>query len=104
MKTKVLLLVGVTFAVFVIAAAVKQTGYKILGASPVPASQITLNVQALLVGFLYYGLTLTGIAAGVVYDALGAVDDGTPITFKYVRQSLLSARSWRGSSPLRSCS
>jgi len=102
MKIKVLLLASVTLVVFVLGVAVKQTGYKILGASPVPASQIAVTGQALLVGLLYYALTLAGIAAGVVYDALGAVDDGTPITFKYIRQALLSARSWRGlvASPL----
>jgi hypothetical protein len=102
MKTKQLLLIGVTLIVFVLAVAVKQTGYKILGASPVPASQIALNGQTFWVGALYYLLTLAGIVAGVVFDALGAEADNTPITLTDIKKSLQTARSWRGlvASPL----
>jgi hypothetical protein len=96
MKTRMVFIACVSLAVFVAAAAIKWTGYDVLGASPVPASQISFSVQALMVGLLYYALTLAGIAAGVIFDALSAVDDSTKVTSRYIRDCLTSARSWRG--------
>jgi hypothetical protein len=96
MKIRMLLLTCFSLAAFVAAAAIKWTGYDVLGASPIPASQISFNAQAFGVGLLYYALTLAGIASGVVFDALSAVDDSTKITWRYIRDCLASARSWRG--------
>ena len=102
MKITRLLLGGVTLAVFVVAVAVKLTGYQILGAAPVPASQISLSGQAFWVGSLYYLLTLAGIVLGVVFDSLGSVEDNAKVTLTDILKSLLTARSWRGlvASPL----
>lgn len=102
MKAKALLLVAVTLVVFVLAVAIKQTGYKILGASPVPASQISVSGKTILVGGLYYLLTLLGIVLGVVFESLGSVADNTRVTLTDVKKSLQTAQSWRGlvASPL----
>jgi len=102
MKTKGLLLIGATLVVFILAVAAKQSGYKILGASPVPASQISVTTKAISVGILYYVLTLAGIVLGVVFDSLAAVPDNAAVTFADIKQSLRTARSWRGlvASPL----
>jgi hypothetical protein len=102
MKITRLLLGSVTLAVFVVAVAVKLTGYNILGAGPVPASQISLTRQAFWVGSLYYLLTLAGIVLGVVFDSLGSVEDNAKVTLTDIRKSLSTARSWRGlvASPL----
>lgn len=96
MKIRMLLIPCISLALFVVAAAIKWTGYDVLGASPVPASQISFNGQAVMVGLLYYALTLAGIAAGVIFDALSALDDSTKVTWRYMRDCLTSARSWRG--------
>ena len=96
MKIRMLLLACITLAVFVAAVAIKRSGYEILGASPVPTSQISFTAEAFMVGLLYYALTLAGIAAGVIFDALSAMDDSTKVSWRYIRDCLSSARSWRG--------
>lgn len=102
MRIKYLLLAALSLAVFVLAVAVKQTGYQILGASPVPASEIAINGRALLAGALYYLLTLAGIILGVVFDALGVAEDKAPVGWADIQKSLRTATSWRGivASPL----
>jgi len=102
MKTKGLLLICATLVIFVLAVAVKQTGYKVLGASPIPANQISVTGRTVCVGALYYLLTLAGIVLGVVFDSLGSVPDNAAVTVADIRKSLQTARSWRGlvASPL----
>jgi hypothetical protein len=75
-----ILLVLVSTALFVLAAALKETGFQFLGASPPPLSQLVIGAKAVGVGSLYYLLTVAGIAAGVIFDSLGEVPDGMPET------------------------
>jgi len=99
---KYLLLVVVSASIFVLAAALKHMGVNFLGAAPPPVSQWVVGAEAFLVGIMYYALTLMGIAAGVVFDALANVKDGTPVPWRQVSGYLASAQSWRGmvASPL----
>jgi len=73
-----------------------------LGASPPPLNQLAIGAKAIGVGLLYYILTVAGIAAGVIFDALGEVQDGSHVTWAQIKSFLLAARSWRGlvASPL----
>jgi hypothetical protein len=102
MNIKGLVLAIASLAVFVTAVAIKSAGYDVLGASPVPASEITFTGRAFGVGALYYALTLAGIAAGLMFDALGALPNQTVVTARFIIDSLRSAKSWRGliASPL----
>lgn len=96
------LVVLVSVILFVVAVALKETGFHFLGASPPPVSQLAIGMKAVGVGLLYYLLTLAGIAAGVVFEALGKVDDDKSMSWPEVRSYLFTARSWRGliASPL----
>ena len=102
MTTKGFVVTVATLAVFVTAVAIKSAGYNLLGASPVSATEITFTGRTFWVGALYYALTLAGIAAGLMFDALGALPDQTVVTAKFILDSLRSAKSWRGliASPL----
>lgn len=95
-------LVVVSLVLFVIAVALKETGFHFLGASPPPVSQLTIGMKAIGIGLLYYVLTLAGIAAGVIFEALGKVDDDKSMSWTQVKNFLFTARSWRGliASPL----
>src|SRR6266513_4779256 len=97
-----ILLVLVSVALFVLAAALKETGFHFLGASPPPLNQLAIGAKTIGVGLLYYILTVAGIAAGVIFDALGEVQDGSHVTWAQIKSFLLAARSWRGlvASPL----
>jgi hypothetical protein len=96
------LLILVSVFLFVLAVALKETGFHFLGASPPPVSQLTIGMKAVGVGLLYYVLTLAGIAAGVIFEALSKIDDDKSMTWTQVKSFLLTARSWRGliASPL----
>jgi hypothetical protein len=88
--------------VFVVVVALKEMGVEFMGASPPPINQWAVGLQAVLVGLMYYSLTLMGIAAGVISDALAGMKEGTPVSWGEVRGYLRSAQSWRGlvASPL----
>jgi hypothetical protein len=98
------ILAVVFLAIFVTAVAYKQTGFSVLGASPPPETPGAwiANTQAVGIGIMYFVLTLLGILAGAVFEALGAAPPDKEITLKDIRGFLMSARAWRGlvASPL----
>jgi len=98
-------LVVILFVViFVVAVAYKQTGFSVLGASPPPETPGAwiANARALGIGVMYFVLTVLGILAGAVFEALGAAPPDKEMSWKDIRGYLKSARAWRGlvASPL----
>ena len=90
--------------IFIIAVAYKQTGFSVLGASPPPETPGAwiANVRAVGVGVMYFVLTVLGILAGAVFEALGVAPPDKEMTWKEISGYLKSARAWRGlvASPL----
>lgn len=103
MKALKYMLLGVgSVLLFILGVVLKQMGVNFLGAAPPPISQWVVGIEAVLVGLMYYALTLLGIAAGVVFDALGNVKEGSSVSWTDIRGYLRSVQSWRGlvASPL----
>jgi hypothetical protein len=99
---KTLAIALVVLLLFIAAASLKSTGYDILGASPPETSQWRVGAKTAAIGLFYYLLTLAGIAAGTVFDALAAVDPNQRVTRRQIAKLMATAQSWRGivASPL----
>jgi hypothetical protein len=96
-----IVIVLVSVAAFVVAAALKQMGFHFLGAAPPPVSEWVVGTRAVSIALLYYGLTVLGIAGGVTFDALEK-EKSEIVTWDTVKGYLRTPTSWRGlvASPL----
>lgn len=90
------------FGVFVLVVLVKSSGGFGLGLGEANPEASPHLAQSLLTALFYFALTIGGIAAGVLSDALAALDENQRVTLSAIAPMLTTARAWKGfiASPL----